>query len=188
MTDATFPADLETFRAYLLALARLQVGPDLRPKIDPSDVVQQTFLEAHRAREGFRGTTSAEQAAWLRRILANNVATAFRHFGQAKRDHQRETPLHRAIDQSSVLLEKWLVAETSTPSARVSSDERSYRLAEALVSLPDEYQDVLLLRYCEELTLEQIAERLGVSRRTVVRHLRMGTALLEEKLRDLEEH
>ena len=71
-------AALERFRHYLLLLARLQLGRQAQGKLEPSDVVQQTLLEAHRKREQFRGTTDAERAAWLRQMLAFNLADALR--------------------------------------------------------------------------------------------------------------
>jgi RNA polymerase sigma-70 factor (ECF subfamily) len=77
---------LEKFRAYLHLLARLRLDPRLRGKLDPSDVVQQTLLEAYAKRGQFRGGTEAEWLAWLRQALAHNLADALRAFGQARRD------------------------------------------------------------------------------------------------------
>jgi RNA polymerase sigma-70 factor (ECF subfamily) len=64
---------LEHFRSYLHLLARLQLDPWLRGKLDSSDVVQQTLLKAHANIGQFQGQTEEELAAWLRQILANHL-------------------------------------------------------------------------------------------------------------------
>jgi hypothetical protein len=72
-------------------LARVQLDARLQAKLDPSDLVQQTLLKAHEKREQFRGSTEAEFTAWLRQILANQMAEAARRFGaqQACQDLKR---------------------------------------------------------------------------------------------------
>ena len=69
---------LERYRNYLLALARVQIGRRLQRKVEEGDLVQETFLEAHRAFGRFRGTTEAEFAYWLRQILAARLAMLLR--------------------------------------------------------------------------------------------------------------
>ncbi len=75
---------LERYRVYLGLLARLQLGASPTGRVDPSDLVQQTLLEAYEKRDQFRGETSGEQAAWLRMILARNVADMLRAQGRLK--------------------------------------------------------------------------------------------------------
>src|SRR5258708_28745764 len=71
-------AQLPEFRDYLKVLASAQLDPRLQRKLDASDLVQQTLLEAHRDMEQFRGETRGELAGWLRRILARNLAHVIR--------------------------------------------------------------------------------------------------------------
>src|SRR5437868_6599874 len=91
--------DLERFRAYLGLLARLEVAPPLRDKVDLSGVVQQTLLEAHQGLTGQprRARTEAEAAAWLRSILSHNLADALRKLASQKRDVRREWSLDAAL-------------------------------------------------------------------------------------------
>src|SRR5262245_66421107 len=76
------------YRGYLCALARIQLAarPWLSPKLDASDLVQQTLLKAHAARDQFRGRSPEELTGWLRQILARTRANARRTFAQAKRN------------------------------------------------------------------------------------------------------
>src|SRR5438876_4777969 len=93
--------ELERFREYLRLLARLQLDPRWQAKLDPSDIVQQTLLQAYEARDQFRGRNTAERAAWLRQILARVLANAVRNLSRAKRDAGRERSLEAALSQSS---------------------------------------------------------------------------------------
>src|SRR5450755_3859308 len=152
--------DLERFRSYLVLLARLKLDRKLRGKLDPSDVVQQTLLEAHQALESFRGDDSAAQAAWLRQILARNLANAVRDMTRAKRDVRKERSLQTDLDASASQLEGWLAADQSSPSQHAERHERALQLAEALAQLPDSQRDAVTLRHFQGLALAEIAEQL----------------------------
>ncbi len=68
------------FRNYLLLVANRNLDVDLRAKVSPSDLVQQTFLEAQRDFAQFHGNREEELLAWLDRILANNIANESRRY------------------------------------------------------------------------------------------------------------
>src|SRR5262245_25719741 len=152
----------DRYRHYLQALARAQLGRHLRTKCDPSDIVQQTLLEAYRDFGEFQGCREAELLAWLRRILAHNLFNEARHFAAQQRDAAREVSLEQmqaGVDQSSLALGNCLAADTPSPSADAVQRESAVQLADALARLPDDYRQVLMLRGFEELPAEEVAPR-----------------------------
>ncbi|MGO9112124.1 MAG: sigma-70 family RNA polymerase sigma factor [Thermoguttaceae bacterium] len=173
---------LSRFREYLLLLARLQLGDQLRAKLDASDVVQQTLLEAHRKRAQFRGQSAAEMAAWLRQMLAWNLADAIRAQGRAKRDVARERSLEAGLEASSARLASWLAAEQSTPSQQAQRHEEVLGLAEALAKLPEAQREALVLRHCQGLPLAAISQYLGRSTAAVAGLLKRGLRELRAQL------
>ena len=175
---------LERFREYLRLLARLQLDPRLRGKLDPSDVVQQTLLEVYAKREQFRGSSEGEWLAWLRQALAHNLADALRAFGQAKRDVGRERSLEAAVEASSCRLSALLAAEQSSPSQQAERHERAVRLAEALAALPDDSREALVMHYCADWPLADIATHLGRTPAAVAGLLKRGLKQLREHLRE----
>jgi RNA polymerase sigma-70 factor (ECF subfamily) len=175
------------FRNYLRFLARLQLDPRLKRKFDPSDLVQQTLLEAYAARGQFRGASEAEWLAWLRQMLSHNLADALRGFTQAKRDLARERPLAEALQASSARLEAFLADDGSTPPERAERQERAVRLADALERLPEAQREALVLQHWHGWTLAQIAEHLGRSEAAVAGLLKRGLKQLRHHLRDWSE-
>jgi RNA polymerase sigma-70 factor (ECF subfamily) len=161
---AALGALLEAHRPYLELLARVQLGRRLRGKADAADVVQETFLEAHRDLPAFRGTTAGEFAAWLRQVLARNLANLLRrYFGTQARDPRLERELADDLDQSSEMLGAVPAAPQSTPSRQAARREDAVRLADALGRLSADYRDVLVLRYLEGLSFPDVAARMGRS-------------------------
>src|SRR5437870_8689701 len=158
-------AELERWRSYLAVLARAQVDPRLRGKIDLSGIVQQTLLEAYQKQPVF--ADDAQQAAWLRRVLANNLADEFRKIAAAKRDMDRERSLEQALSESSARLERWVATEQSSPSERAEKHEETLRLAEALERLPEAQREALILQHWHGWKLAQVAEHMGRTRAAV---------------------
>jgi RNA polymerase sigma-70 factor (ECF subfamily) len=185
MTDGPPPArPLELYREYLHLLARLQIDPRLRGKLDPSDVVQEALLRAHERWDQFRGTTDAELATWLRQILANQLAEALRRFTRQKRDVGLEQSLTAAVEESSARLERWLAGEELAPADRSVRDERLLRMSEALAALPEDQRAAVEMRYLQGLTVSRIGELMGRTEASVAGLLRRGLDRLREILRD----
>lgn len=181
-----FEANLARFRPYLVLLARLRLHQGLRGKLDPSDVVQQTLLEAHQGLAAFRGQSSGEQAAWLRQILARNLANAARDFGREKRDVQRERSLESDLDASSARLGDLLAADQSSPSQRAERQERALRLAAALAELPENQREAVILRHFQGRSLVEIARDLKTTTAAVTGLLHRGLKNLRKLLAELE--
>jgi RNA polymerase sigma-70 factor (ECF subfamily) len=153
---------LELYRTYLAILARLQIGRRLQGKVDPADLVQDTFLEAHRHFAEFRGSAEAELVCWLRQILAGLVANLVRrYYGAKRRDVRLERDLADELERSSRVLDQGLAAPQSTPSQRAARREQSVLLADALGQLSEDYREVIILHHLEELTFPDIARRMS---------------------------
>ncbi len=153
---------LEACRSYLLGIAGRRLGVELRSKGGASDLVQQTFLDAQRQFERFQGGSEKELLAWLRQILLHNLAHFQRRYrATGKRDLSREAPL--AGEASSTDGGAVPVAQTPTPSEQMVAREEAEAVQQALERLPEEHRQVLALRHQEQLTFEEIGQRLGRS-------------------------
>ncbi len=175
---------LERFRAYLALLARLHLDPDLRARIDPSDIVQQTLLEAHQKREQYRGGSDAELAAWLRRVLVHNLADVVRAHSRARRAVARERSLEAALEASSLRLHAWLAAEQSSPSQRAVKNEDLGRLAVALDQLPEAQRAAVVLHHLHGRPLAELARHLGRSEPAAAGLLHRGLRQLRQLLQE----
>ena len=158
---------LEHYRPYLRCLAQRRVGLRLQSRLDASDIVQQTFLEAQRDLKSFRGDNAPALQAWLLRILDHNAAQAVdRHVRTQKRSVDRERPLPTAPSDEPGAGGA-LAADQSTPSQRAMRGEDAVRLATALFALSDDQREAVRLRYLEGLTIRQLADAMGRSETAV---------------------
>lgn len=153
---------MELYRGYLTILARTQIGRRLQGKADAADLVQETFLEAHKHIARFRGQSEIEFLSWLRTILAAVVSNHVRHYlGTQQRDARLEQALVVELDNTSGVLQRGLMAADSTPSRQAANREALILLANALEQLPDDYRQVIMLRHLEGLPFADVAERMN---------------------------
>jgi RNA polymerase sigma-70 factor (ECF subfamily) len=152
---------LESYRNYLALLAGLQISRRLQSKVDAADLVQETFLKAHHRFAQFRGESEGELLAWLRQILAWNVANLVRHYCRAQaRNVHLEQELADELEQSSQAWSLGLAAKQSSPSQRASRREEAVLLANALAQLPADYSRVIVFRHLQGLPFAEVASRM----------------------------
>ena len=144
-------------------------------------------MDAHAKKNQFRGTTDAERAAWLRKILTRNLADAMRHQHRAKRDVSRERSIEAEIDGSFCRAESWLAASQSSPSQHATKKEELLRLADALTKLPEAQRDAVILRHLQGMALAEIAGQLDRSEAAVAGLIYRGLNKLHDLLDDESE-
>jgi RNA polymerase sigma-70 factor (ECF subfamily) len=152
---------LQLCRNYLLLVAGQQLDRDLHAKGGASDLVQETFLEAQRDFARFQGASEGELLAWLRQILVNNVASFTRRYHAVKREVNREVVLE--TDDSAKAAGPALFDPLRTPSSEAVKREQAETLRRALERLPDDYRQVIVLRYLEGRSFEEIGPLLNRS-------------------------
>lgn len=164
---AAVGALFERHRPYLMLLARIQIGRRLRGKADAADVVQETFLDACRQFPSFRGDSAEVFTAWLRHLLAGQIAALVRRYCHTQaRDVTLERTLQRELGSSSDRIIR--LADTGTsPSGVVAGREEQFRLAVALEQLPPDYREVILLRQIEGRPFADVAAAMGRSEDSV---------------------
>ncbi len=155
---------LQFYFNYLTVLASTQLDNRLRRRLNPSDLVQETLLAAHRDFGAFRGTTPQELVGWLRQILINVLHGAIaRHVKAGKRDIRREVSMDQigqGVNKSAHNLASLLPASVSSPSGNVHAQERATDLADHLAMLRTDYREVIVLRNLQGLSFDEIAIRM----------------------------
>jgi RNA polymerase sigma-70 factor (ECF subfamily) len=148
---------LDDYLGYLLTVAIRELPRDVSSKVDPSDLVQDTFLKAHRAAHRSPGRSPAEVKAWLRRILLNHLCSVTRHYrATAKRQVAREVPLAAQAEPSAR-------PDGTDPSARLTDQELHEALGRALERLPEQHRQVIRWHNDDRLPFPEIGRRLGNS-------------------------
>ncbi|MCA9212651.1 MAG: sigma-70 family RNA polymerase sigma factor [Planctomycetales bacterium] len=148
-------------RGYLKARAQERIDGHLGTKISPSDVVQETLLEAYRSFDTFHGGSRAELVVWLQGILNHRVKTANRTFrGTSKRNINVEMPQWLRDDSAN---EFDIAAEQQSPSWKAIEREERERLDAALKQLSRRHEQVIRLRNELKLSFSEIGQAIDCS-------------------------
>src|SRR5262249_54879201 len=129
-----------------LLFIRTRLGPRLRQKLESLDVLQDAYLAAHRAFDGFEYTDEGAFTRWLCRIIDNRIRDLGDHFAAAKR---QPVELPRS--------------DPTGPVTALDRAEHREKIARALDTLGDDHREVLLLRFFEGLSAEEAGKQLNRS-------------------------
>ena len=172
---------LERYRPRLRRMIKLRLDRRLQGRVDPSDVIQEAYLEVSRKLAEYLGDPAMPFFLWLRLVTGQKLALVHRqHLGVQARDAGREVSLYcDAMPQaSSAALAAQLLGKHTSPTQAVLRAERLLRLQEALNSLDPIDREILALRQLEELSRAETAQVLGISPSTADRHWTYARAWL----------
>ena len=148
---------LEACRGYLLLVADRELAADLKVKGGASDLVQETFIEAQKDWGRFQGKSDAELLAWLGCIMQHRLANFARRYRKTqKRGIGREVAF--PAGDSSHPGSPGLAGDTPTPSAEMMARERVEAIESVLARLPEDYRQVITLRYQDQLSFDEIGK------------------------------
>jgi RNA polymerase sigma-70 factor (ECF subfamily) len=151
---------LELYRNYLRLMARSLIYRPVQVRLDASDLVQETFLKAHREFRQFVGSGERELVAWLRKILVRTLSNQAKHHHALGRDQRRQESLDVLLDRSSLAIQEQLADSVASPSAHAVRREQAVLLADALARLPTDYREVFILRNLDQVPVDEIAARM----------------------------
>lgn len=177
---------LEACRGHLLTWAREALPVELRPKCSPSDLVQDSLIDARASFVQFNGQSRDELLAWLQAILRNNALDVARKIrGRGSNGEGREGLQVHGNELAALLAEK--VDPGPSPSSVVRRADDRQQLIQAIARLPEDYRLAVTLRSLEGLSYRQVGERLGRSEEAVRQLWRRGFRLLVREFEDADD-
>jgi RNA polymerase sigma-70 factor (ECF subfamily) len=155
------------YDARLRRMVRLRLDRRLQGRVDPSDVLQEAYLDVSKRAPEYAANPTMPLFLWLRFLTGQRLLIVHRqHLGTKMRDVGQEVSLYRgALPQaSSVSLAAQLLGRATSPSLAAVRAEMQLRLQEALNSMDELDREVLVLRHFEELTNSETASALGIQK------------------------
>lgn len=156
---------IERHRDSLRRMVAGRMDRGMAGRVDASDIVQETLIEAHRRLGDYINDGSMPFHLWLRHIAKDRLIDAHRRHRAQRRDVGREQALHTAAaaDRSSLDLAAQLCDMELTPAAATLRKELEDRFWVALEHLDEQDREIILMRHQEQLGNSEVAEVLGLS-------------------------
>jgi RNA polymerase sigma-70 factor (ECF subfamily) len=164
--NAAWQELLASHQARLRRMVALRLDQRLQGRIDPSDVLQETYLDAARYLADYLGNPTVPFFLWLRQLAGSRLAKLHRyHLGTKMRAAGREVCLYRGAlpGASSAALAARLLGRECRPSEAAIRAELKLRLQEVLNLMDPLDREVLVLRHFEQMTTAETARELGIS-------------------------
>jgi RNA polymerase sigma-70 factor (ECF subfamily) len=157
---------LTAHREPLRRMIGLRLDPALAARLDPSDIVQDVLLEAHRRLSDYLRQPVMPFHLWLRHIAKDHVIDAHRRHRLAQRrslDREQRLVPARLDDHSSYELAGQLLDPERTPASEAVRRELQRRLDAAVAALNEQDREVILMRHGEQLSNQDVATALGLT-------------------------
>ena len=174
--ESALAALFDFYRPRLWRLVNFRLDSRLQGRVDPDDVLQESWLNARSRSAHFVREGSGSRFIWFRLIVTQTLIDVHRrHLESDKRNAAREQKILGgwAAASTSVSLADHLLGNMTSPSQALLRAELSSQLDAALKTLSELDQEVLALRHFEELSNLETAEVLNLSEQTAsVRYVR----------------
>ncbi len=170
------------FRPILLTLAESMISPALRGNLEASDLVQQTFLEAHRNADQLAATGERPVFAWLRKALRHNFLDAVKHL-KAQKNDSRRTLRCSEMAASFHPIEQFFAADGTSPSQFAQRNEQIALMLAAIQELPPNQGNAIILKHLLGHSLKEVACALQLSEDATAGLLHRGRQQLAQRLK-----
>src|SRR5580698_9534111 len=157
------------YRKRLRQMIRLRLDRRLQGRVDPSDVLQDAYIDVAERLPDYAGKAAIPFFVWLRMVVGERLLRIHRHhLGAAMRDATREISLHRGAlpEASSASLAAQLLGQITSVSRAALRAEMKLTLQEVLNAMDPIDREVIALRHFEELRNDEVAAALGLTKAT----------------------
>ena len=171
--------------ASLLVVIDSRMSSKLKRRLQPEDILQETFLHVWRDRQSYNWTGTRPFRAWVLNVIDNRIRDAARHEGALKRGGSSNEVVLSALRgtvSSTAGVGFDPPAGSTTPSRLAVHREQAAAMSTALNLLPDELRDVVRMRLFEQCSIADIARALCLSEAAVRHRFRKGSELYQRRL------